>query len=321
MRTSLTVAAAFLCFTAGAEAATLRTATSLAAPVVRLADLFDDAGPNAERVLGPGPGPGGRIVVESAQLGAIARQFAVDWRPISSGDRAVLDRPGRTLRLDEALEPIRAALADAGAPPGFELELLDFVPPVVPPEGKLRVQVTQLAYDPTAGRFGATLSVGGETMTTLALRVVGRAEETVELPVAVSRLLIGSVLRADDLRMARVRLSQLHSEMARRPEEAIGMQLRRQMMAGQPLALSDLTRPALVQRNATVLMQLDTAGLSLTGQGQALGSGAAGDRVRVLNPASHAVIEAEVTGPNRVRVEPDGTPIIAAVRAGQVAVR
>jgi flagella basal body P-ring formation protein FlgA len=320
MRT-LTLAAVVLCLGTGAEAATLRNATSLAAPVVRLSDLFDDAGTNADRVLGPGPGPGGRIVVESAQLGAIARQFEVDWRPVSSGDRAVLDRPGRTLRLEEALEPIRAALADAGAPPGFELELTDFVPPLVPPEGKLRVQVTKLDYDTTAGRFGATLSVAGETMTPLALRVVGRAEETAELPVAASRLLIGTVLRADDLRMARVRVSQLHNEMARRPDEAVGMQIRRQMMPGQPLAVSDLTRPALVQRNATVLMQLDTAGLSLTGQGQALEAGAAGERIRVLNTVSHAVIEAEVTGLNRVRVDPDGTPIIAAARASQVVVR
>ena len=73
----LTLAAVVLCLGTGAEAATLRTATSLAAPVVRLSDLFDDAGTNADRVLGPGPGPGGRIVVESAQLGAIARQAGV----------------------------------------------------------------------------------------------------------------------------------------------------------------------------------------------------------------------------------------------------
>ena len=65
---------------AHAQAATLRAMTTLHASVVRLSDLFDDAGANADRVLGPGPGAGGRIVVEAAQLGAIARQFGVDWR-------------------------------------------------------------------------------------------------------------------------------------------------------------------------------------------------------------------------------------------------
>src|SRR5689334_10184716 len=80
-----------------AEAARLRPMTTLTSPMVRLSDLFDDAGPEADRVLGPGPAPGGRIVVEAAQLGWIARQFGADWRPASPADRAILDRPGRVL--------------------------------------------------------------------------------------------------------------------------------------------------------------------------------------------------------------------------------
>ncbi len=72
-----------------AMAASLRPLTTLAAPVVRLSDLFDDAGPDSARVLGTAPVPGARIVVEAAQLAAIARQFGVDWRPSSASDRAV----------------------------------------------------------------------------------------------------------------------------------------------------------------------------------------------------------------------------------------
>ena len=53
------------------NAATLRVATVLTAPVVHLWDLFDDAGSNAARVLGPAPAPGGRITVEAPQLEAI----------------------------------------------------------------------------------------------------------------------------------------------------------------------------------------------------------------------------------------------------------
>ena len=109
--TRLPLAVLALCLGgAHAEAATLRTMTTLHAPVVLLSDLFDDAGANAQRVLGPGPGAGGRIVVEAAQLGAIARQFGVDWRPASSADRAVLDRPGRPLRRDDVLDAVRTAL-------------------------------------------------------------------------------------------------------------------------------------------------------------------------------------------------------------------
>src|ERR1700733_2892343 len=82
---------------AEARSATLRSATMLHGPVVRLSDLFDDAGANADRVLGTAPGPGGSIVVEAAQLAAIARQFGVDWRPGSAAERAGLERAGGLL--------------------------------------------------------------------------------------------------------------------------------------------------------------------------------------------------------------------------------
>ena len=36
--------------------------------------------------------------------------------------------------------------------------------------------------------------------------------------------------------------------------------------------------------------------------------GAIGERIRVLNPTSHAVVEAEVIGPDRVRVAPSAVP-------------
>src|ERR1700723_1223534 len=75
------------------QAASLRSMTTLHGPTVYLRDLFDDVGGGADRVLGPGPEPGGRIVVEAAQLNAIARQFNVEWRSVSRADRAVLVRP------------------------------------------------------------------------------------------------------------------------------------------------------------------------------------------------------------------------------------
>src|SRR5579859_3641662 len=98
------------------DAATLRTMASLHAPTVRLSDLFDNAGDKANVVLGPGPAAGARIVVEAPQLAAIARQFGVDWRPASPGDRAVLDRPGKLLPRESVTSALLAALVRVGAP-------------------------------------------------------------------------------------------------------------------------------------------------------------------------------------------------------------
>jgi flagellar basal body P-ring formation protein FlgA len=296
------------------DAATLRTVTTLHAPIVRLSDLFENAGTNAERVLGPGPGAGGRIVVEAAQLGAIARQFGVDWRPVSSADRAVLDRPGRPLRREDVMDAIKSALIAGGASDDCDIELAGFTPPLVPFEADPRPVVSDLDYDANAGRFSAALSVTGEAMEPLHLRVTGRVDDTVELPVASARLLAGSVLRADDVMMARVHTTVLRGEVIHRLGDAIGMQVKRQVPAGQPLGVTELMRPSVVQKGATVLMVLDSPGIVLTAQGQAMEGGAIGERIRVLNPVSRAVVEAEVIGPDRVRVAPNGVPLKVSVR-------
>lgn len=294
---------------ARAEAATLRTMTTLHASVVKLSDLFDDAGANAERVLGPGPGAGGRIVVEAPQLAAIAHQFHVDWRPASTADRAVLDRPGRPMKRDDVLRAVRNALQAAGASEDCDIGLAEFTPPLVPFDSAPQPVVSDLDYDANAGRFSAILSVTGEAMDPINMRLTGRVDDMVELPVSTNRLVAGTVLRAEDVHMARVRVSLVHGEVARRIADAVGLQLRHQLAAGLPLATSELTRPSLVQKGANVLMQLDSPGIALTAQGKALEAGAVGERIRVLNPVSRAVIEAEVTGPNRVRVSPNAVPL------------
>jgi flagellar basal body P-ring formation protein FlgA len=287
------------------QAASLRTMTTLHGPNVYLRDLFDDAGLNADRILGPGPEPGGRIVVESAQLGAIARQYNVAWRSVSRADRALLERPGRPMKKDEAIEAVRLAITASGASDDIDIDMPGFNPPIIPAEAISAATVSQLDYDSNTGRFTAALTVTADGMNPIDIRVSGRADEVVEAPVALTRLLPETVLRPDDVRLARVRAATLQNEVARSVDQIVGMQLRRPVAAGQPLRLADLSRPPLVQRGATVQVELSAAGLSVTGQAVAIDAGAEGEKVRVQNLTSHAYLMAEVVGPGKVRVTPE----------------
>lgn len=301
--------------TCTAEAATLRPMTQLTGPVVFLRDLFDDAGPNADRPLGPGPGPGGRIMVGAAQLHAIARQFEVDWRPISTGDRAVLEWPGRPLPREDVLAALRAALIASGVAADSVIELAGFTAPTVPLGAEARPVVAHMDFNATTGRFTALLSVAAEGMDPISTRIAGQIEESVEVVVPTARLAAGSVLRPQDLRIARVPATQARNDSAQSLRDTVGLQLRRAVGPGQTIPLADLMRPALVPRESVVRMQLEAGGLSVTGQGLALEAGAAGERIRVRNMASQAVIEAEVIAPGLVRVAPGSMPLGAGPRA------
>lgn len=312
LATALLGGALALLAVADAAAATLRPITTLAAPVVRLSDLFDDAGPDSARVLGPGPAPGARIVVESAQLAAIARQFGVDWRPQGGNERAVLERPGRLLPRETVVAALHTALVGVGGPQDGELELPNYAPPLVAAEAEARAEVEQLDYDGASGRFTASLTVVAEGMAPLRQRLAGTLHAMVDVPVLVRRLMPGSVIGADDVEVVATRASQLRGEVALLPEQAVGMAVRRVLAKGQPLALRDLSRPLAVIKGAQVLMLLRTPGLTVATQGVALEPGALGERIQVLNPSSRAIVEAVVIGADRVRVAPGSTPVTAA---------
>jgi flagella basal body P-ring formation protein FlgA len=158
-------------------------------------------------------------------------------------------------------------------------------------------------------------------MEPITTRIGGHVEETVELPVPTKRLPPGAVLQPEDIHIARVNAAAVRAEVARVPSQAIGMQLKRQVLPGQPLGMADLMRPAVVQRDSVVRMQLDSSSISLTGQGIALEAGAIGERIRVRNPVSRALLEAEVVGPGVVRVFPGFGPLPEGVRNQQVSVR
>ncbi len=301
-------------------AATLRPVTTLDGPGIRLADLFDDAGPQAGRVLGPAPAPGSRIVVEAPQLAAIARQFGVAWRPAGPQDRAVLDRPGRLLPREAVLSALRAALAGLGADGDLEIDLPGFAAPLVPLDAAVDSAVEELDWVAGSGRFAGQLAVIAEGMPVHRMRLAGTAQELVELPVPVRRLNPGAVIQPDDLHLVRLRAGRARGELVRAPQDAIGMTLRRQLAPGLPVALADLTRTPTVLRGAQVTMELRAGGLALATPGLALESGALGERIRVVNPASRAVVEAEIAGPGRVRVLPGAAPTtLPAGRMAQLA--
>jgi flagella basal body P-ring formation protein FlgA len=212
------------------------------------------------------------------------------------------------------MDAIRSALIAAGASADCDVDLAGFSPPLVPVDAVPRPVVSDLDYDAAVGRFSAMLSVAGEGMDPLHLRVDGRADDTILLPVAATRLIAGGIVRPSDVRTARVRTSLLRGDVMHNPSDAFGMQTKRMIAPGQPLFVNDLMRPSMVVKGATVLMVLDSPGIALTAQGQAIESGAIGERIRILNPSSRATVEAEVTGPDRVRVAPSAVPMTVSAR-------
>jgi len=306
-RASFKLAILLVCAPLVAHAAILRPATRLAGPMVLLSDLFDDAGAQASRPLGASPAPGDRLVVQAPQLAAIARQFGVDWRPGSAGDRVVLERPGEPLPEQLITGALRAALTAAGVPDG-DLDMPAFATPLVPDGTTAHAIVEQLSV--ASETFTAGIAISEPGMDTLRLRLSGRVVATTDVPVAVRALAANVAIVPDDLLMRRIRASTLPADAARTFGDIVGLAPRRRLPEGAPLSAASLAHPGAVARGDRIAITLSVPGLLLAGGGQALDAGALGDVISVQNPTSRAVIRAVVIGPDAVRVDPGSTPRI-----------
>lgn len=301
-----------------AQAATLRPFAQLASQSVRLSDLWSGVPAGQDQVIGTGPTPGNQIVVPAAQLAAIAAQFGVDWHPASPADQAVLQRAGRPLDAQQLVAPLNQALSAQGAPAQFDIALIGYTPPLVAPNDLITVTVDSLAFDSGRGRFTALITAAGAQTPPLSVRVNGSVVAVMRLPVLNRLVPPGETIAAQDVTMATLRLPDGINGYATSPRDLVGQALRHILPPGKPLPLDELTQPVAVTANAMVEITLQTNGLTLESRGIAEQKGAVGDVIRVRNPASLAVMLAQITGPNQVSVDPDSQPIFA-VRKQEIA--
>jgi len=276
---------------------------------IRLADLFENSGPQGGVSLGAAPGPGRRIVIEAAQLATIARMHGIAWRPISGQERSVVERPGRPLSRDEILDGLRTELVRLGMDAESEIEIPGFSPPLVPIAALAQIVIEAPHFDPQTQRFSATLAVLADGMASQRQRLTGRAVTTVPVIVATRRLAVGDVVQPSDARPIRLRAERVRPGVADRMEQVVGQQLRRPIATELPFHTADLSPPHLVARNGAVTLVLEAPGLTLTAQGRALEAAPRGALVPVMNLASRTVVEAEVIGPGRVRVAMGAVPM------------
>lgn len=127
------------------------------------------------------------------------------------------------------------------------------------------------------------------------------AETAAAASLVAARVIPGrTVIAAEDVGVARSEIAGALTD----PAEAVGREARVTIYAGRPIRAADLAPPALVERNDVVRMVFVRGGLRIQTMGRALGRGPKGARLRVMNLASRAVVEARVAAAGLVEVTP-----------------
>ena len=284
----------------------LRAQVTVEGDIVRVGDMIENAGTASQIAIYRSPDLGTTGTLPTAQVISTLQAhqvIGVDTRDIKS---VAVTRLARTLESKEIESQVaraiehRSGLGDAAnLSLTFDRDVQD-VRLEAWNNGSL--QPASVRYEPRSGRFDVSFEIANDTNNNRTkLRFTGIAIEMLEAAILTRNVERGDVLKASDVVTERRPKAEVGSDAAPRVR-AVGMQMRKGLRAGQPLRVSDLGKPDLVQKDDNVTLIYEAAGIYLTARGKAIDNGTEGDTVTVLNLQSKRTITGTVVGRDQVTI-------------------
>jgi flagella basal body P-ring formation protein FlgA len=284
----------------------LRANVTVESDVVRIGDMIDNAGTSALIAIYRAPDLGTTGSLPTAQVIAALQAhqvIGVDTRDIKA---VSVTRLARTIEGKEIESQVAHALEHrnglgdaANLNLTFDRDVQDIR---LEAWNTGAMQPASVRYEPRNGRFDVSFEIANDTNNARTkLRFTGIAIETVETAVLTRNVERNEVLKSSDVATERRPKAEVGGDAAAR-NRAIGMQMRKQLRAGQALKAADLAKPDLVQRDDNVTLIYESTGLYLTMRGKALEAGTEGDTINVLNLQSKRTVSGLVIGRDQVAI-------------------
>lgn len=124
------------------------------------------------------------------------------------------------------------------------------------------------------------------------------------LPVVVASTALdrGQVITPESVTLKTVNISSTRGEYLTRPDEVMGMTVKRRIRERQTVTLHQLESPLLVERGQRVLMIAEQNGVEARAMGEAMKKGRKGEVIKVKNASSGRVVSAMVSASGVVTI-------------------
>jgi flagellar basal body P-ring formation protein FlgA len=291
----------------------LRASVTVTSDVVRIGDLVENSGPVADIPIFRAPDLGTTGAVATDRIVDAIRPhqlIGIDTRGLSE---VLVTRPSRAIPAQEISGRIAQALAGQHGFGDAHNILVNFDRDVrtlqVEPDVTGELQVLSISYDPRTTHFDVTFGLQSSMeLRKQSTRYTGTAMATVDALTVDHPIERGQIVKASDVTVL-IR-PKTDTAVVTDMKAVVGFAARHQLQPNQPLNTADLMKPEIVQRNDTVTIVYQAPGVTLTLRGQAQDAGALGDTINVLNSESKRVVQAVVSGPDRVSVSAITTRVV-----------
>ena len=227
---------------------------------------------------------------------AFAIMLVTATKPVVSAQpQVVASKTDHTITPDAIAKTLAKALEDGGAGKNIDVKLFGnnrdaayaYATPII-------LKVEDLQFDPKAGTFNANLNFESEGQALSPSKITGRFDEMVDIPTLKRRLFQGDVIAEDDIVMIRVPSNRMRKGTVEQSASLVGRTPFKVISANRPILLSDVAAPSMVQKGDQITLRYISGNLSINTLGEALDSGAVGEKIRVKNSTSNKVVQAEI---------------------------
>ncbi len=286
---------------AAASELRLRSTISVTDDVIRIGDMFENAGRAADIAIFRSPAPGKVGVLTPTRVAYALRNHGLRWRNAIGVAEVIINRAGRVIPLAEIEDAIKTHLESSEAIPSASEVALTFdrrtAPLTVSEQVTAPIEVLQVNFNDRTKRFVALVRAPGAPKR----RYGGRLTEVVETPVLKNTIERGHRISRSDIELRRLSKARINASVILNSDSIIGHAATRTLKAGVPIRKRDIRQVRMVKKSTTVTIVYKVPGLNLSTRGRAIQHGSRGDTIMVMNLRSRKMIEAEVIGPEMVR--------------------
>lgn len=164
-------------------------------------------------------------------------------------------------------------------------------------------------------RLQAFLPKGSREMgkTTVGVKCSGPKPWSLHVPVTINiykNILVSkrqiqknTILTASDIKLAKYDIADLSYGYFEDIKDGVGMKLKRRALAGAVLTPAMLKKPQIISRGQKVTIVAQSGNMVVRMTGKALGGGAVGERIKIMNMKSRQKLEGIITSSGEVDIE------------------
>ena len=279
--------------------------------LVRLGDLFENAGDSADIAVFRSPDLGTEGNVSAKRVTQAAKQHGLMWANPGGIERIIVRRPSRRItikQIEAVLAKHIAERRDLDPDTTIDIRLEGDVKPIhLNPKVVEPFIVRELEMQEAGESFRAVMGIKDSDFARQNFVYHGSAVESVEVIAPKASIERGQEIGEADLAILRLPKTKGQESFAVAASQLIGMSAKRRLNPGRPIKRSDVEAPKIVERNAIVTVLYRSPGMVLKTKGRATAAAARGEIVPIVNVQTKRTLQARIVSSDTAEVVSSAT--------------